>query len=216
MACKSFQAQLQARHIPVYTDNTSAKAYVNRQGATRSGRLNREARSFLLWAERNLDSIMAKRVPGLENVLADWLSRKDLDQSEWHLHPRVFQQLSNDFGPLSVDLFTSLENSHLPRYFSREQDPQAVGIDALHSSWPPGTLYTFPPIKLLPRLIAKIRREGAQILFIAPHWPRGPWFPELLELSVYPLFLCQSAQIFCRRDLSCTLNLCPFVYMPGG
>lgn len=154
LVCRAFNTQLQSRHVLVYIDNTSAKTYVNRQGGSSLGRLDREARTFLLWAEQNLASIRAEHVLGIESVLADLLSRKDLDQSEWCLHSRVFQQLFDDFGPLSVDLFASRENCHLPRYFTRERDPQAEGIDILHSSWPPGTLYAFPSIKLQPRVNA--------------------------------------------------------------
>lgn len=101
---------------------------------------------------------------------------------------RVFQLLDRTFSPLVADLFTSRENLQIPRYFTRERDSQAEGINALHCNWPQGTLYAFPPVKLLPRVISKIQAERASVLLIAPHWPRRPWFWDRRELSILSLF----------------------------
>lgn len=47
--------------------------------------LNNKARSLLLWAELNLESIRVEHIHGVKNVLANWLSQKE--------HPNVFQHL---------------------------------------------------------------------------------------------------------------------------
>lgn len=59
-------------------------------------------------------------------------------------------------------------------------------IDALHSPWPPGLLCAFPPISLFSRVICKLLLEQAELILLAPHWPRRPWFADLVSLSVAP------------------------------
>lgn len=60
----------------MYTNNIAARAYVNRQGGTRSAALQMEARRLMLWVEKNLSSMRA------EHTAVDWLSCQDLDHSE--------------------------------------------------------------------------------------------------------------------------------------
>ncbi|KAJ6653509.1 hypothetical protein lerEdw1_009181 [Lerista edwardsae] len=57
------------------------------------------------------------------------------------------------------NLFACHLNCQLP---ARLRCPSVEKMDALHSQWPQGILYSFHPIKLIPRVINKIRREGAQ------------------------------------------------------
>ena len=44
--------------------------------------------------------------------------------------------------------------------------------------------YAFPPIVILNRVIAKIRREQARAILIAPNWPQRSWFSQLLYMLV--------------------------------
>lgn len=57
------------------------------------------------------------------------------------------------------------------------------GVDALHILWPQALLYAFPPLPLMPAVVRKILREKAEVIFIAPYWPRRPWFADLVSLS---------------------------------
>ncbi len=45
-----------------------------------------------------------------------------------------------------------------------------------------------PQLKILSQVLHKIR-EKASVLLIAPYWPNGPWFPNLLEILTAPLWL---------------------------
>ncbi len=58
--------------------------------------------------------------------------------------------------------------------------------DALTSRWPAARLYAFPPIKILPLVLCKIREERASVILIAPNWPNQPWLPDLTELREAP------------------------------
>ena len=100
--------------------------------------------------ERNI-VIHAEHLPGRENGRADWHSRHTSDCSDWRLHPSVFFQLQDQFGPFSIDLFASQTNSQLPTYCSWKPDPTAIAIDALSISWRDHHPYLFPPFALLGR-----------------------------------------------------------------
>ncbi|XP_015276849.1 PREDICTED: cilia- and flagella-associated protein 47 [Gekko japonicus] len=52
----------------------------------------------------------AIHVAGEDNGLADWLSRRRLDQSEWSLNREVFTQICDKFGEVGMDLFTTEYN----------------------------------------------------------------------------------------------------------
>ncbi len=103
---------------------------------------------------------------------------------KWRLHTESDRMIWNRYGRAVVDLFATSENTHCPRFFSLSHSP-LVG-DALTSHWPAAKLYAFPPIKILPLVLCKIREERASVLLIAPNWPNQPWFPDLMELLVEP------------------------------
>lgn len=59
----------------VRTDNETAKAYVNKQGGTRSSHLQWEEAMLMAWAEDNLASLRVEHLAGVQNISIDWLSR---------------------------------------------------------------------------------------------------------------------------------------------
>ncbi|XP_061482234.1 uncharacterized protein LOC133384332 [Rhineura floridana] len=184
LALLHFQSLFHLDHVLIRTDNTCAKSHLNRQGGTRSRPLQSLASIIFDWAEQHLQSLKAEHLRGIWNFTADWLSRQQVFPGEWKLHPTVFHLLQRRFGPFSVDLFASSRNCQLPRYFARYLDTTAEAVDALSLPWPEGLLYAFPPIPLLAKTLQKVRRERAQLVLIAPYWPRRPWFSDLLALSV--------------------------------
>ncbi|XP_070607583.1 uncharacterized protein [Erythrolamprus reginae] len=184
LALKQFIPRIPNRHVLILTDNIATKSHICRQGGTRSKALMREALKLGLWAEKHLQSLLADHISGSLNVQADWLSRATIDPGEWNLHQDLFHQISLKFGLPVLDLFATEANAHLPRFFSRFPSPGAEAINALRSPWPPGLLYAFPPIPILPDVIHKVLSERARVILIAPHWPRRPWFADLQQLSI--------------------------------
>lgn len=69
------------------------------------------------------------------------------------------------------------------RFFTRFPYPEAENY-ALRCPWPPDLLYAFPPLPLIPRVLWKLLTEKADVLLVALHWPRRPWFVDLVSLSV--------------------------------
>lgn len=194
LALQSFLPFVKDRHVLIRTDNTAVVAYINRQGGLRSRSLQGLARQLLLWTDRVLLSIRAVHVPGSLNCGADMLSRDGIVHGEWRLHPQTINMIWNLFGKAEIDLFASQENTHCPLYFSLTASP--LGGDALSSRWPKGRKYGFPPVKLMPLVLQKIREERCALILVAPKWPNQPWFPELVNMSRLPPW-----RIPPRRDL---------------
>nr|XP_055041699.1 uncharacterized protein LOC129429202 [Misgurnus anguillicaudatus] len=194
LALRAFQPQLERQHVLVRTDNTTVVSYINHQGGIHSKALFEQAASLLQWADRHLLSIRAAHIPGALNKGADMLSRNGLPHGEWRLHPDSVQLIWDQFGRASIDLFATSENTHCPLFFSLTDAP--LQGEALTSRWPKVSLYAFPPIKLIPLVLCKIREEGATVILVAPDWPNQPWYPDLREMLISPPW-----QIPLRRDL---------------
>lgn len=114
-----------------------------------------EAAQLGLWVERHLLSLQAEHIVGTSNLRADWLSRSAIDPAEWQLYPALFHQIVSRFGQPQLDLFASLSNAQLPCFFSRYWTLGDEGTNALCCKWPPGLLYTFPPIPLILKVMQK-------------------------------------------------------------
>ncbi len=74
--------------------------------------------------------------------------------------------------------------------------PTTLGIDAFAHPWPNVSLYAFPPIKLIPAVLCRVKVSGALLLLIALFWPSQTWFSELTPLLYRPPW-----EIPIRRDL---------------
>ncbi len=64
--------------------------------------------------------------------------------------------------------------------------PLPAERDVLTAHWLAARLYAFPPIKILPLVLCKIREERVSVILIAPNWLNQPWFPDLTELLAAP------------------------------
>ena len=195
---QSFLPRLRGHSVLLRVDNTVAVAYLNHQGGTHSRRLSEVAQAVWDLALDNGMMLEAQHIPGLENVEADAASRQTPAPHEWCLHPAVFRDLFYRFGPLEIDLFATILNRQLPRYFSWRPDPETSGLDALQQRWP-GTCYANPPWILIPDILRKVRTDRARLVLVAPAWPSQPWYPTLLALlHAPPVLLPTTAEgLFC-------------------
>ncbi len=97
------------------------------------------------------------------------------------LNHQTVSQIWDLFGKAEVDLFASQESSQCPLWFSLSS-PTTLGIDAFANPWPNVMLYAFPPIKLIPAVLCRVKVSSARLLLIAPFWPSQTWFSELTPL----------------------------------
>ncbi len=185
LALMYFLPVLVGHHIIVRTDNMAVVSPIDRQGGLRSRTLDRLARRLLLWSQDKFLSLRAVHVPGILNLVADFLSRQKLRPGEWMLNRQTVSQIWDLFGKAEVDLFASQESSQCPLWFSLSF-PTTLGIEAFANPWPNVSLYAFPPIKLIPAVLCRVKVSSARLLLIAPFWPSQSWFSELTPLLAVP------------------------------
>ena len=198
-----FQSSLQGHTMAVFCDNTTAVAYLRKEGGTRSPLLNTLAQAILCWSESLSIRLAPQFLPGSNNVLADALSRPhQLPHSEWSLNLTVFQSLSR-LWPVQIDLFATSDNHRCSIYFSPFRDPMSAGTDAFFQSWDGLQAYAFPPVAIIPRVLAKLRAStGTELTLVAPHRAQRPWFSDLLQLLLAPPVILPARQDLLRLPRS--------------
>ena len=179
------------KHIRIKSDNTTAIAYVNNMGGTVSQKCNNLSKFIWEFCTGQGVWISAEHIPGSKNNIADHMSRKFNENTEWQLDQHIFIKLLKYFSVKpSIDLFASDLNKQLTKYCSWQPDPKAFGIDAFNMTWTDSIFYAFPPFSLVGKSISKIIREEATGLMIIPWWPTQNWFPLMIQHLVdYPVVL---------------------------
>lgn len=183
-ALRAAMPEVRGKHLQVMSDNTTTVTYVNKQGGTRSKSLMSLAYDLFSVAEKSLLSISAVHIKGMENTQADFLSRHSLLASEWALNKDVFREITRIWGIPDVDLFATKANRQVQNFCSLDPMGNPWAVDALSVGWQWDLAYAFPPIPLVPRVLAKIREEGARVIMVAPFWPKRSWFSLLWSMSV--------------------------------
>ena len=151
---------LKGKTVLVRCDNLTVVTYINKEGGTRSPSLCRETLKLLKWCKDWDITLVACHVPGVDNVLADALSRRGTQikaplkvrgsSVEWQLHRSVCRSIFQRLDRPYMDLFASARNHQLPAYYSWSPDPQALGQDAMMADWSGLLAYAFPPIAMIP------------------------------------------------------------------
>ena len=180
-------------HIRVRVDNAASVAYINKRGGQKM-ELNEIARQIWLWAKERNIWISAEHIPGVHNIEADKASRKQYRwESEWMLHPDIFQQINRKFGPFDVDLFATRLNHQCKQYFAWKPDPLALAIDAFAQPWTFNLIYGFPPFSLIGKTLQRLEEEGRTAFLILPLWTTQHWFSRALRMTVqHPRLLPRS------------------------
>ncbi len=172
-------------------DNTTAVAYINNQGGTRSPSLVSLTLDLWKWCLQRNILISAEYLPGISNVQADRESRTFVDLSDWRLQLQLIQPFLKD---REIDLFASRLTHQLQRYVSWRPDPYAMATDAFSIDWGQLKAYAFPPFNLIPRTLMKVISDNANLLLVAPVWQAQHWWPLLLRLTVKHPVLLRSSQ----------------------
>ena len=202
-ALRGFLHLLRCQSVSLFTDNTSALAYLLKQGGTRSVTLNSVAQSILRLYEANNVHLLPQFVPGKLSVITDSLSRdSQVLGSEWTLCQEDCWDLSC-WWPVIINLFATSMNHRLPVYFAPMVDPQALATNAMSQCRDGLEAYAFSPFGFIPNVLAKIHQSrNLEVTLVAPYWPLKPWFPDILELLVDVLVLLPLHKDLLRQPYS--------------
>ena len=94
LGLQEVEEEIVGRSIGIMADNSTALAYLQKQGGTISSSLNKEAQETLKWLEEREIQVTTQFVRGEENVVADCLSRKgQVISTEWTLNMEVCKKM---------------------------------------------------------------------------------------------------------------------------
>lgn len=207
-ALKSFCKTFKNCHIRLRLDNTTAVAYINHMGGSKSLACNEIAKEMWAWClDRNI-WLSAAHVPGTENI-ADSESRRQHDYMEWKLDSNIFKHIVSKLGTPKIDLFASRLNNQLPRYVAYKPDPSAEHIDAFTMCWGNTLMYAFPPFSVIDRCLQKIQQEEARVIMVVPHWPTRPWWAILNQLMDREPILINKASKHLRHPVTGEIHPMP-------
>ncbi|XP_063979898.1 uncharacterized protein LOC135163921 [Diachasmimorpha longicaudata] len=132
---KCFASRLSNCEILLRVDNATAISYVNRTGGVQFPHLSNLAREIWSWCESKNLWVFASYIASEENVEADRASRILNIDTEWELNKKIFKEISQKFGPFSIDLFASESNRKCDRFCSRFPSPGTCTVDAFTIPW---------------------------------------------------------------------------------
>jgi hypothetical protein len=114
---KCFASSAHRTTVEINIDNTTAVAYINKKGETKSSSLCSVALEISTWCEEREIDLHAVHLPGKSNFVADAESRKQLSTGDWKLSTTLFQKIQQLWN-MRVDLFASSWNTQLPIFVS--------------------------------------------------------------------------------------------------
>ena len=168
---------------------------LRRQGA--SINLLNETRQIFSLLQKLDVRIVVTHVPGIQNTLADALSRMDL-VGDYQLKLNVYKQAIRSLGlNPTIDVFANSSNNKCRRFLALP-GPLAAGawaLDALCYSWTGEIPYVFPPVQIIPRVLQKLRQEVRAAILVVPEWTSRPWWNLMLENATTSIRLGRSEDV---------------------
>ena len=183
LALQTFAKAWATTHIRVMCDNSTAVNVINHMGTSHSDSCNSLAKEIWEWCIARDIWVSVAHIPGKQNLVADFESRRNQREAEWRLNKAALQNALStlNFQP-DIDLFASRINYLFPKYVSYRPNPQAFAIDAFSLQWSRLDFYAFPPFSVIPAVLSKIQREEALGVVALPDWPAQGWYPKALEM----------------------------------
>ena len=89
------------------------------------------------------------------------------------------------WGPHSVDCFAHVDNTQLPKFYSRFWCPGSTAIDAFTVNWANDVNWWVPPIYLISRVLRHAEICSAMGSLIVPAWRSAPFWPLICPDGVH-------------------------------
>ena len=175
---EGLKSTLRGHHVVWQTDNYAASLIVG-AGSGKPHLHCLAERIFNLCEEYNVH-LRPRWIPREWNAEADALS-KDYDYDNWEVSERVFNCISERWGPFTVDRFASNQNAKLRRFNSKHFCQGTEHIDALSIDWQGENNYVVPPVFLVPKVVLHIRSSACQGVLFVPRWPSAAFWPLLID-----------------------------------
>jgi hypothetical protein len=118
------------RNILWSVDNTTALAYVKKEGGTCSPQILVEEEKALVMAHQMSVRLLPVYIPTGKNILADAASHFQ-EIPDWHLRPFVFRAIAARWGLPKINLFASNASKQTQRFYSWDASDNPEGVDAL-------------------------------------------------------------------------------------
>ena len=186
--------------VVVLTDNSTVVGCLSSQSTTERDLAAMLYDVLVLLNELHV-TVLVRHIPGVDNVLADVASRLTPPRSMWQFNPRYFVWFLRKYVLLSkgIDLFATLANRLLPKFFSFEYDLGCTGVDAFVQCWSYdliGFCWCNPPFQFLLRVFDKMREDGAWSLVVCPIWVGSPWLVVVLQYAARVFLLPPVRDLF--------------------
>ena len=168
--------QEQIRALTVRSDNTVTVYNLQRQGAG-IALLDLTRAIFSLLQQLDI-RIHVCHIPGVENVLADHLSRMEAT-GDYSLKQELFVQGCKMLQTMpTIDLFAHARNAKCTRFVSLSGSLQTGSLyqDAFSRSWKDEIPYLFPPVQIVDRVLQRVREENLKAIIVVPKWTSKPWW----------------------------------------
>ena len=174
-----------------------------RKGCAKSEFMQNQAMELVTLARDHQIELLFLHAPG-KTLVAEKVDEASRDGAKevrgpavtGMLRDAVFELAAAQGWNITVDLFASVSNSLVPRFFARYAEPDAEGVDALaQTSWSASScphcgkkhreiFYAFPPQALIPAFVKKAAADHAAGILIVPYAMTAAYWPRLKQASV--------------------------------
>lgn len=195
---------LRDTNLLIRSDASTSVSYINRQGG-RKPHLARPIILFLreMWFSRRI-RIRAVHLAGIENKVADQLSRDKEAWTEMELTWETWESIDGALGPHTIDAMASSINAKLPRFISWTPEAKAEQTNFFVAEIDPReAVFLFPPDAIIARTLHRIKELALhRVTLVAPWWPAQPWFPTLMNMmTTLPFFINHHPSVSLPRIL---------------
>lgn len=96
---------------------------------------------------------------------------------------KILQSDSEYLGTFAYRHIRSTTQLPTARYWSLIEDPFAEKVNAFDHNWRQTGLYMYPPQKLIPKVLQKMKRDRTrEAVLVTPNWPTQFWYPTILQM----------------------------------